>query len=242
MTGKAEQLLRDGELDGAIAALSAALRDQPDDTRARIFLFELLCFAGDHDRAEKHLQVLAQAGKDAAVGALLYHGALHAERTRRQMFETGEYPAASAGASAAGVLNGRPFTSLADADSRIGPRLEVFAAGAYFWAPFAHISTIEMNPPKRLRDLLWAPARIKTGPAFGGAELGEVLLPALSPLSFASQDNAIRLGRVTEWFADDNGREFPLGAKTLLVDGEEIPLLELRSLRIASADATSVSA
>jgi len=38
------------------------------------------------------------------------------------------------------------------------------------------------------------------------------------------------LGRVTDWAADDHGTEYPSGQKILLVDGEEVPLLEIRSI------------
>ena len=68
-------------------------------------------------------------------------------------------------------------------------------------------------------------------------ELGEVLLPALSPFSFRSDDDNVRLGRATVWEEDENGEEIPFGQKMLLVDGEEFPLLEVRTLEIASADA-----
>ena len=93
-----------------------------------------------------------------------------------------------------GTLNGQPFESLSDADARIGARLETFAAGSYIWIPLAHIASIRMEPPKRLRDLLWIPAMVRTGPAFKGQELGEVLVPALSPLTHRHQDEAVRLG------------------------------------------------
>jgi len=43
-------------------ALLAELRDNPTDARRRTFLFELLCFAGEYERADKQLEVLAQAG------------------------------------------------------------------------------------------------------------------------------------------------------------------------------------
>ena len=39
------------------------------------------------------------------------------------------------------------------------------------------------------------------------------------------------LGRKTEWYADESGRESPTGQKTLLVDGEEFPFLEVRTLK-----------
>ncbi len=92
-----------------------------------------------------------------------------------------------------------------------------------------------MEPPKRLRDLLWMPALLRTGPAFKGTELGEVLMPALSPLSFRHKDDAVRLGRSTVWEEQENGETIPFGQKTLLVDGEDFPLLELRHLEITAA-------
>ena len=54
-------------------------------------------------------------------------------------------------------------------------------------------------------------------------DLGEVLIPAIYPFSWKSQDEAAWLGRITEWSADDEGREYPSGQKILLVDGEEVP-------------------
>src|ERR1017187_9565088 len=68
----AGQLFQAGKLDQAVQALGVELRDNPGDVQRRTFLFELLCFAGAYDRAEKQLDVLAQGGKDAQLGALLY--------------------------------------------------------------------------------------------------------------------------------------------------------------------------
>ncbi len=230
---KAGQLFQAGKLNEAVQALSAELRDNPTDTQRRTFLFELLCFAGAYDRAEKQLDVLAQGNQDAQMGALLYHGALHAERTRTELFQKREYPKAAAEnepAPVSGILNGKPFESFEDADPRIGARLEIYAAGQYMWLPLEHIASIEMGPPKRLRDLLWAPALVRTGPAFKGRELGEVLLPVLTPLAFLSADDAVRLGRMTVWQEVESGLIAPAGQKMFLVDDEEVPVLELRSL------------
>ena len=58
------------------------------------------------------------------------------------------------------------------------------------------------------------------------------------PFSWKSDDESIWLGRTTAWVADDQGHEYPVGQKTYLVDGEEVPLLEIRSLEFAS-DASS---
>lgn len=234
---KAEQLLREGKLDEAVDELGAFLRDNPGNVRSRTFLFELLCFRGEHERARKHLAIIGQATKDSAIGALLYEGALAAEEIRRRMFETDDLPSPLQVGSerVSGSLNGKPFATLSDADSRIGARLEVFAAGDYLWLPFEHIAEIQIDPPKRLRDLLWSPARLRTGPAFQDKDLGEILLPVLCPLTYQHSDPEVRLGRMTEWCSDEQGRERPYGLKMLLVDGEETPLLEIRQLTVTKA-------
>jgi len=229
---KARELFQSGELDGAIASLSDELRADPTDAQRRTFLFELLGFAGEFDRAEKQLDILAQASPDAAMGALLYRSALHAEKNRREMFLEGSYPKGDSPPVTGGTLNGERFTSLVDGDSRIGARFEVFAAGEYMWLPLEHIASITIPPPQKVRDLLWAPGLIRTGPGFEGLELGEVLIPALAPLTFRHPDDAVRLGRVTEWQELDDGGEAPIGQKLLLVDDTEFPILELRELII----------
>jgi type VI secretion system protein ImpE len=232
---KASELLREARLTDAIESLGVELRNDPTDAQRRSLLFELLAFAGEHTRAEKQLDVLSQRGPDAGMGALLYKAAIHAERTRADMFRTGSTPPNPTGAAVSGTLNGNPFSSIRDADPRIGDRLEVFAAGQYMWLPFEHIASVRIAPPKRLRDTLWTPALLRTGPKFKGVELGEVLLPVLAPLSFESDDDAVRLGRVTEWVATDSGVDVPVGQKLLLVDDEEVPILEVRELTITPA-------
>src|SRR6185437_3444983 len=71
----------------------------------------------------------------ASMGALLYRSALHAGLTRDRMFRDDAVPTAPASRDVSGTLNGTPFTSLSDGDPRIGPRLEVFAAGQYTLLP-----------------------------------------------------------------------------------------------------------
>ncbi|MCC6364480.1 MAG: tetratricopeptide repeat protein [Bryobacterales bacterium] len=235
------ELFQAGKLTEAIQALSAELRDNPSDSKRRTFLFELLCFAGDFDRARKHLELLAKENQKAGMGALLYEGLMNSERTRNETFEKKEYPFVPAGASRGGTLNGAPFESMEDADPRIGARLEVFTAGAYLWIPFEHIDSITIEPPKRLRDLLWAPVLIHTAESFKGAELGECLLPVLCPFSFKHSDDNVRLGRSTVWESED-GKDIPFGQKMFVVDGEDFPLLDIRKIEFHAAEARAASA
>jgi type VI secretion system protein ImpE len=238
------QLLQAGKLGEAIQALNDEVRNHPEDSKRRIFLFELLCFSGEYDRAEKQLNILGSDDMQKEMGALLYRSALHAERSRHELFTKKEYPkpvgseAATVGA-VSGTLNGKPFKSISDADPRIGPRLEVFAGGSYLWMNFEHIASLEMEKPRRLRDLLWTPARLRGGPALKDTEMGEILLPALTPFAWQDSEDAVRLGRVTEWVESDAGVPVPVGQKMLLVDDEEFPLLEIRKLEINLPQPTS---
>ena len=117
----AEDLFREGKLDEAIQALGSELRNDPSQTRKRTFLFELLCFAGQYDRAEKQLDLLGDDNKDAMLASLLYRGALNAEHTRQDMFREGKVdPPILDAPKVGGVLNGKPFESIADARSAVG--------------------------------------------------------------------------------------------------------------------------
>jgi type VI secretion system protein ImpE len=229
-----QELVRSGKLGEAIQILSGEVRDHPSDTRRRTFLFELLCIAGQYDRAEKHLNLLSQAGADAELGALLYRSAIVAERKRQVFFDSGQYAsAAPANAPPAGTLNGKPFRTIEDLDPRIGSRLEVFIAGEYVWLPFEHIGGITMQAPAKLRDTLWATAQVRTGPSFKGQEFGEVLIPILSPFSSKHENDEVKLGRATDWRQQGDDL-VPFGQKLLLVDDEDaIPFLEIRELVFA---------
>jgi type VI secretion system protein ImpE len=234
--GLAHELYQAGRIDDAIQALAATLRGDPADVRARTFLFELLCFAGDYDRAARQLDVVADSSNEAGLGAMLYRSALHAERTRQELFlSVGQVGGDPPPTAVAGTLNGQPFESITDADPRIGARLEVFAAGQYTWVPFAELAEVRVEEPQRLRDLLWAPARVKAGSRMRDFEFGEVLVPAVAPLSWQSPDWQVRLGREIEWQELPDGDEVPLGPKMLQVDDELIPILEVRELVITAA-------
>ena len=47
----ATELFQQGKLRQAIEALGGEVRNAPLDAKRRTFLFELLCFSGEYDRA-----------------------------------------------------------------------------------------------------------------------------------------------------------------------------------------------
>mgnify|MGYP005810092095 CR=1 FL=1 len=238
----ANELFRSGKLSEAIDALVGEVKANPLDSRRRIFLFELLCFAGEYDRAEKHLNVVSEGSKEAAMGALIYHSALHAERTRQKMFAENTAPLKHAAAPITCTRNGESFASFIDTDPRIGNSLEVFVAGSYSWISLRQIASIEVAPPKRLRDMLWVPAIIRPAADYREMELGEVLLPVLSPLSWKHSDDEVRLGRSTVWEESQEFGEIPFGQKLFQLGDLEIPILELGKVELTASPGESSAA
>jgi type VI secretion system protein ImpE len=146
-----------------------------------------------------------------------------AAELRAQAFE--------AAPATAGTLNGESFEWIADADSRLGPMLEVLLNEAYYWIPFDRIASIRVEPPSDARDLVWLPAEFRW--SNGGEAMG--LIPVRYPGSEGSDDAAIRLARKTEWRSIGPDAYQGLGQRILTTDGPEIGLLELRELQLQPA-------
>jgi type VI secretion system protein ImpE len=84
--------LDSGNLKGAVESALNLVKTNPTNEAARIFLFELSCFAGDWERAEKQLDVIGHQDMNAAVGSLIYRQNFKAERDRINLFENGTRP------------------------------------------------------------------------------------------------------------------------------------------------------
>ena len=84
-----KELLDAGRLAEAIDFATREVKAKPADRSSRSQLFELLCFQGELDRAEKQLDAMAAQTEDVK-SELAIHGykqALQAERLRREVFE-----------------------------------------------------------------------------------------------------------------------------------------------------------
>jgi len=229
---EAQSLYKEGKLSGAIARVQEELRSDPQDVTKRTFLFELLCFQGEFERARKQLEVIEAADPASYLGTMRFKQLLGAEEKRQAMFRTGAIPdRRDDDPSVSGTLNGQAFADIRDADPRIGPRLEMMAGGQYVWIPFSELSSVRLQPPALLRDLLWASAEVEIRDREAG-DASDVVLPVMTALSWQSADELVRLGRVTTWEELETGEEAPVGQKLLLVDDEEFPILEVRELII----------
>jgi type VI secretion system protein ImpE len=263
----AKELLDAGQLSDAITRVNQDLKAHPTDARLRTFLFELLCFAGDYQRAERQLEILGQQNTSTEIGIQVFRHIIASEQARQRLLSDGLAPhfvlppppytrfhlealnrlrqnqhaeaktlleeSVETRPTLTGVINGRPFASLRDSDDLLAPFLEVIVQDRYTWLPFDQMKRLQMSPPKRLRDLLWAQATLEM---MGGA-VGEVFVPVLYVGSHAHTDDAIRLGRMTDWGSLGEGLARGMGQRVLLIDNEEQAMLEIREIEFVEAAA-----
>lgn len=130
-----------------------------------------------------------------------------------------------------GSIDGRRFEWIADADSRIGPCLEIIVDGKYMWAPFDRVQSIRMEPPTDLRDMIWTQAIVTW--ANGGRT------PALIPTRYAdtesTQDGTLLMSRRTQWLEKPGGTYLGSGQRMFATDAGEYPLLEVREISLEPA-------
>jgi type VI secretion system protein ImpE len=257
---EAKALLDAGELEPAIEKLVGEVKASPSDTKLRTFLFELLCFAGQWDRAQKQLDVIGHQSTKAEVGVQVYRDNIKAERDRQRLFSDGLSPhflseppayvdlhlaainrmregniaeakqtlerAEEERPALSGKLNNRPFKDFRDYNDLVGPVLELIVKDKYTWLPMEQIKKLDVAPPKQLRDLIWTAARVES---LDGT-IGEVFLPVLYASSSEHSNNQVRLGRMTDWKDFGEDLYVPLGLRLFLVDEEDKPVFEARSV------------
>lgn len=89
---KSDDLYRQGDLRQALAAATEEVKNAPSDLSRRGLLAELLCFAGELDRADRQLDTLGHQSPEAAMGIGLFRHLIRAEQARQQFFAEGRLP------------------------------------------------------------------------------------------------------------------------------------------------------
>src|SRR5437868_6818125 len=88
----AKESFHGGDLQGAIAAASEEVKRHPGQTSPRALLAELLCFSGELERADKHLDAIGQQDPEAMLGVAVLRQLVRAELSRREFYEQGRVP------------------------------------------------------------------------------------------------------------------------------------------------------
>jgi type VI secretion system protein ImpE len=265
---KAKDLLDAGHLAAAIEQLNQEVKSHPTDFRQRTFLFELLCFAGDYQRAARQLEVIGQQ-QAAEVGVQVYRNILVAETARRRLFAEGLRPRflfdpplyihlhleavnrlREGNPTEAAALLEESHSSRPRLRGRIeGQPFLGFRDGDDLIAPLleviVHHSYIWL-PFEQIKHLsISVPKRLRdllwipaTLESHHGS-VGEVFLPVLYGGSSEHADDRVKLGRMTDWRAVADELALGVGQHLFFIDGQDRGLLEVRDLEFEAASTHS---
>lgn len=129
-----------------------------------------------------------------------------------------------------GQVDAQAFMWIADADARLGPVLEVFVSGVYYWLPLDAISELRLEAPADLRDLVWMPAQL----TLVNEGKHAVLLPARYPLLGENIEDGHRQSRLTTWIGRGPA-QLGMGVKLFVTNDAEMSMLDLRHLQFDHA-------
>lgn len=254
------ELYKAGKLKEAIEAQIQEVRNHPGDNTRRLFLYELLLFTGDLDRAQRQIDAMNYTEPEMIAALGIYKDLISSERMRRKVFKEAEKPkflaapsehinlrleavqalrqgksdeagailarAAAATPPSAGTLNGQKFSAFHDVDDLFGGVLEVLHNGQYYWVPFENLVRITVAPPKYPRDLYALPVEME----LTSGETGDVLVPALYPFSYDSNDSNVQIGYTTDLREIGHGMTLALGLRTYFADDNTLSLVEWQEL------------
>ncbi len=224
-----------GDWNRAIQQLKVSAElDESATTMAQTYREAIICevyrekvFSGEKEplifgEPQEWLALLVEAQKALGAGRVS-----EAADVRARAFEAA--PATS------GMIDGKPFEWIADADMRLGPVLEVIVNGRYFWLPFNQIQSLACEEPSDLRDAVWTAATLTV--ATGGEVVA--LIPTRYAGTTGSGDHAAMLARKTEWM--DAGAEtfVGVGQRLLTTDQDDFSLMDIRNLTIGDATAAA---
>ncbi|SEI46804.1 type VI secretion system protein ImpE [Azotobacter beijerinckii] len=258
----ADELLRAGRLEAALATLQDEVRRRPDHAPLRVFLFQLLAVLGQWTRAAQQLQVAGELEAGTLAMVQTYRAALACEALRAEVFAGRLTP----------LLLGRPDDWVAllvealrlDGEGRTeaarqlrGQALDAAPAVAgqlngedFAWCADADprlgpVLELIVNgryawlPLPHLQSLACEPPADLRDLVWLPARLtlangGEsvALIPSRYPDTPRLGDDAARLARKTDW--PDDG--LPLGQRMFVTDRGDCALFELRRLTFAAQE------
>lgn len=254
------ELVRSGDLKGALAALQAEVRAKPAEAKHRVFLFQILSVMGDWERALTQLNVAADLDGGNLLMAQVCRPALACEALRADIFAGRRVP----------LVLGKPepwvgwmieALSAAGAgqhDRAAGLRAQALDAapatpGSINGQPFEWLADADSRLGPMAEAIVegkyyWVPmshiSRIELEPPqdlrdlvwapakFTWSNGGQTvgLIPTRYPGSEQAAEPALKMARRTEWLEPVPGVFHGLGQRLLATDAGEFPLLEVRDI------------
>ena len=262
-----KELIKNGQLGEARAALVNKVKNRPGDPASRTLLFQVLLFCGEWDKANRHLEILAELDSQLSLTVAQYQNLLTCERQREAVCTGRELPSYLPEPPAYFHPWSSACQALRQGDDDAAARLQEVAANlpvvsgtingeefigmrnaddtlAHALEIFAHDRYVWV-PFEDIRELtVNAPQSLldlmwipASLTTWGGLSMNG-FLPVLYPLSAQHSDDQVRLGRMTDWIALGAAGYRGVGQQLFLFGETDIPLLEIREMRGKAATPT----
>lgn len=257
-------LLDAGKLDEAIEAMNAEVRARPTDIDARASLVELLCYAGNLERADKLLDAISSLDPGTALGIALYRQLIRAEQARGQFYQDGRVPEFLTQPDAVSQLEMRAAVLMRSGDPAGAAQvlaerdeLRLPAAGEVDGAAFDDFRDLDDLNASHLEVLtatgkyFWVPLGIVTAIEMRPPERRRDLFwrranlcvtagpdgEVYLPATYwsANATTAHRLGYETDFEGGDAAPVRGVGLRSFLVGDEAKTILELGAVKFAQA-------
>ncbi|HEU5117963.1 MAG TPA: type VI secretion system accessory protein TagJ [Isosphaeraceae bacterium] len=255
-------LYKAGNLNQAIEAQLADVKKYPLDPGQRLFLFDLLLFSGDIERAKRQIEAVKQDSAEEAAGVAMYRQLMESELLRRRLFSDGLAPTFLGDDLPEHVRHrleavnrlreGHAAEALQEIEKaeQSAPALsgEVDGKPFSFFRDcddlFSGILEVMAGgqylwvPLERVESIRKEPPQTPRDLVYAPATLelkdsaGPVFLPALYPNSHEHAEDVIRLGRATDWKSLENGPVLGVGLREWLIDDEPRSFHDWQELRI----------
>jgi type VI secretion system protein ImpE len=258
----ASELYKAGKLQEAIDAQIKEVKANAADQAKRLFLFELLAFAGDLERARRQIEAITYDEMELEAAVMAYRKLLDSEQARRRLFSDGLCPSFFSDPPEHVRLRLDAVNRLRE--NRVTEAAEVLGRAAEMCPPLK--GQLNDKPFESLRDCddalgavlevmaqgayYWVPldqieAVTMNPPKYPrdllwiparlelkGDAAGSVFLPTLYPGSHEHADNQIKLGRMTDWKGPDEGPVLGVGLRIFLIGDDPINILDWRRLQL----------
>lgn len=264
----AKELLDAGKLSAAIEQLNKEVKARPADGRLRTFLFELLCFTGDYQRADRQLEVIGHQSTAAEMGVHAYRQLMEAEKARQRLLTDGLQPNFLFPPPPYARLHLEAINRLRENRPAEARALLEEAGGSYpvvtgrvdgqpfsdfqdsdaLIGPFLEVviqGKYTWLPFAQIKRLQVTPPKKLRDLLWTQANLetangpsGEVFIPALYIDSSASTDENIKLGRMTDWLPLGEGLTRGVGQRLFLVDDSERAIFEVKEVEFETQAAS----
>jgi len=258
----AEESVRAGRLEEALADLQGRVRKQPADPRLRVFLFQLLAVMGQWERALTQLKVASDLDPSTVGMLKTYQEALRCEVLRGDVFAGRKTPLLFGEPAEwmAWVVQALKLSAEEKFEEAAALRDKAFEAapatsGKINDQPFAWIADADPRlgpvleavvngryywiPFGRLREVrVEKPVDLRdvawTPAHLTFANGGETVafIPTRYPGSESAADSKLVMARATEWVERPGAMYLGLGQRLLATDQGEFPLMDVRTIQL----------